>query len=115
MTLLDRSAALRAVCALDCLVPERGVAALLDDVPVAVFRLWSGAVVAIDNIDPVTGASVLSRGIVGDAGGVPTVASPLYKQRYDLRTGRCLDDEHARVRVHDVRVIDGVVHVALQP
>ena len=28
----------------------------------------------------------------GDAGGEPVVASPLYKQRYALMDGRCLDD-----------------------
>jgi nitrite reductase (NADH) small subunit len=114
MTLLDRSATLSAVCPLDRLAPDRGVAALVDGVPVAVFRLATGELAAIDNVDPVTGASVLSRGIVGDADGTPTVASPLYKQRYDLRTGACLDDANVRVRVHDVRVVDGVVHVALR-
>lgn len=30
------------------------------------------------------------RGIVGDRGGEPTVASPLYKQVFALRDGRCL-------------------------
>ncbi len=59
---------------------------------------------AVDNVDPFSGASVLSRGIVGDAGGVPTVASPVYKQRFDLRTGRCLDDPStARAHVYDGR------------
>ena len=54
---------------------------------------------------------MLSRGLVGDAGGVPTIASPLYKQRFDLRTGRCLDADVEPLSVHDVEVHDGAVVV----
>lgn len=101
------------VCALDRLLPERGVAALVDGRAIAVFRLSSGAVHAVDNVDPCSGASVMSRGIVGDAGGTTTVASPMYKQRFELRTGRCLDAAVDALRVHQVRIVDGVVHVRL--
>ena len=113
MTLLDRDAALRPVCRADRLTPDRGVAAIVDGRPIAVFLLSTGAVLAIDNVDPLSGANVLSRGIVGDVDGSPTVASPLYKQRFDLRTGACLDVEGARVAVHEVRVVDGTIHVVL--
>ena len=49
--------------------------------------------------------------IVGDAGGVATVASPMYKQRFDLATGCCLDADVDPLAVHEVRAVDGVVHV----
>jgi nitrite reductase (NADH) small subunit len=113
MTLVGREAALRPVCSLDRLTPDRGVAALVDGVAVAVFALSTGEVFAIDNVDPVSGASVLSRGIVGDVDGAPTVASPIFKQRFDLRTGVCLDVEDVRVAAHDARLIDGTIHVAI--
>ena len=105
------------VCAVDDLTPDRGVAALVDGEPVAVFRIsGSDEVVAIDNVDPFSGASVLSRGIVGSKGEVITVASPIYKQRFDLRSGACLDDPTTRVRTHDARVVDGWIEVcALAP
>ena len=48
-----------------------------------------------------------------DAGGRPTVASPLLKQRFDLHTGECLDDPARRVTVHRARLHRGVVEVAL--
>ena len=101
------------VCEVDDLTPDRGVAALVDGEPIAVFRLSAldHDVVAIDNVDPFTGASVLSRGIVGSRGDVVTVASPIYKQRFDLRSGACLDDPTMRVRTHDVRVVDGWIEV----
>lgn len=103
----------RAVCRYEKLQPERGVAALLDDVQVALFRTHSGAVHAIGNIDPFSVGAVLSRGIVGDRGGVATVASPVYKQVFDLVTGRCLDDPRITVPVYPVRVADGLLEVGL--
>jgi len=109
MTLVQTSTSVP-VCVARRLTPDRGVAALVDGTPVAVFRLSTGELHAVDNIDPISGASVLSRGIVGDVDGRPTVASPLYKQRFDLLTGQCLDAD-ASIRVHDVMEIDGMVHV----
>ena len=67
-----------AVCPLERLVADRGVAALVDGVAVALFRLADGTVHALENIDPFSGASVLSRGLVGDVDGEPTVAAPHY-------------------------------------
>jgi nitrite reductase (NADH) small subunit len=99
------------VCRYDVLLPERGVAALVDGHQVAVFRTFDGVLHAIDNRDPYTGAYVLSRGIVGTRGAAATVASPLHKQVYDLSTGVCLTDAALRVRVHHVRVNDGTVEV----
>lgn len=101
------------VCAPERLTPERGVAALIDGVPVAVFLLSSGELYALDNVDPFSGASVLSRGIVGDAAGVPTVASPMYKQRFDLRSGACLDDPDRPVAAHEAVVTGDAVWVRL--
>jgi nitrite reductase (NADH) small subunit len=103
----------RGVCRYDRLQPERGVAALLDDVQVALFRTHDGAVHAIGNIDPFSDAAVLSRGIVGDRDGVATVASPVYKQAFDLVTGRCLDDPRVTVPVYPVRMADGLLEVGL--
>ncbi len=100
------------VCELSALQPERGVAALLPDGnQVAVFLTWEGSLHALGNIDPFSGAAVLSRGIVGDRGGVPVVVSPIFKQAFELSTGKCLDDPSTSVPVHPVAVADGVVQV----
>ena len=94
------------VCEESRLTPGRGVAALLPDGrQAAVFRDRSGRTYAIDNRDPFTGAQVLSRGLIGSADGRPFVASPLLKQRFDLETGRCLDDDEVTVTVYPVRSI----------
>jgi nitrite reductase (NADH) small subunit len=102
-----------AVCSLARLQPERGVAALLPGgVQAAVFRTHDGVLYALSNLDPFSGAAVLSRGIVGDRGGIPTVASPMHKQVFALATGICLDDPDVRVPVFMVRSRDWLVEVA---
>jgi nitrite reductase (NADH) small subunit len=101
------------VCAANRLTVNRGIAAMVDGHAVAVFALADGTLAAIDNIDPCSGASVLSRGIVGEVDGAPAVASPMYKQRFDLRNGRCLDVEGVAIAVHQARIVDGVVEIRL--
>ena len=102
------------VCAVDALLPERGVAALLGDVQIALFRTHDGEVFATGNQDPFSGANVMSRGIVGSRGDVPTVASPMFKQVFDLRTGVCLDDPSVSLPVYPVEIVDGQVLVGEQ-
>jgi len=99
------------VCLLRDLVPDRGVTALAGDAAVAVFRLTGDGVYAIAACDPFCGANVLGRGLVGSAGDACYVASPMYKQRFDLATGACLDDPAIRVPVYPVRVTNGIVQV----
>ncbi|MGH3368502.1 MAG: nitrite reductase small subunit NirD, partial [Nocardioidaceae bacterium] len=96
----------------DDLLPERGVAALVDGRQIALFRTHDGTLYALDNHDPFSGANVLSRGIVGSRGDIPTVASPMFKQVFDLRTGNCLDDAGVAVATYQVGVVDGNVVVA---
>jgi nitrite reductase (NADH) small subunit len=103
-----------AVCGYDELLPERGVCALVGGGQVAVFRLTDGTLHAVSNYDPVGQAHVLSRGIVGSRGDVPIVTSPLFKDAFDLRTGRCLDRDGVAVAVFPVRVVDGRVEVGVR-
>jgi len=103
-----------AVCRLADLYPERGVAALVDGQQVALFRMHDDRVYAIGNLDPFSGAYVLARGIVGSRGDAPVVASPMYKEAFDLRTGQCLDDPAVSVPVYPARVREGLIEVGCQ-
>ncbi len=123
VTVVDRPAGRWVpVCSEAELTPDRGVAALVDGHQVAVFLLAPAAgspgsaheLHALDHHDPYSGANVLARGLVGSVGDRPTVASPIYKQRFDLRDGRCLDGER-HVRAWPVRSVDGWVEVASVP
>jgi nitrite reductase (NADH) small subunit len=103
------------VCTLASLVPDRGAAALVGGHQVALFRLReTDEVLAVDHHDPFSGANVIARGIVGSRGNVVTVASPVYKQVFDLRTGTCLDDESASLGVWETRIVKGVVELKVR-
>ncbi|MGL5985570.1 MAG: nitrite reductase small subunit NirD, partial [Burkholderiales bacterium] len=65
-----------AVCAIDNILPNTGVCALVNNRHVAVFRVGQNRFHAIDNIDPQSNASVLSRGLLGSLGDRVVVASP---------------------------------------
>jgi nitrite reductase (NADH) small subunit len=101
------------VCALEAITPDTGVCALVGGVQVAIFRLWTGEVRALDNVDPFSGVAALARGILGDRTGEPVVASPIYKQAFALGSGHCLDDPGVKVAVYAVRVEDATVQVAV--
>jgi nitrite reductase (NADH) small subunit len=102
------------ICGWDDLTPDRGVCALVGEHQVAVFRVSPhDDLYALSNYDPFSRANVLSRGIVGSRAGVAKVASPMYKQSFDLVTGRCLDDPDVTVKTFEVQVVDERVQVRL--
>ena len=103
------------LCSTADLVANSGVVALLEGQQVALFYLPESEqqVFAIGNCDPKSGANVIGRGIVGHLQGELVIASPLYKQHYDLNTGACLEQPELSVRAHAARVEDGQVLVRL--
>ena len=102
------------VCNVDDLQPDSGVCALVEGRQVAIFYMpRENAVYAVNNYDPLGGANVLSRGIIGDINGQPVVASPLYKQHFNLQTGACLEDETVKIPAYAVRIENGSVQVSI--
>jgi uroporphyrinogen-III synthase len=98
---------------LSLLSPEQGVSVLLPGgESAAVFLLHDRSVYAVGNIDPFYGAPVMCHGIVGDRDGSPTVTSPLGKQAFCLRTGRCLDNPEVTLPVFDVEVRSVVIRLS---
>jgi nitrite reductase (NADH) small subunit len=93
------------VCAFEDLQPDSGVCALVAGKQVALFYLTrTQEVYAVSNYDPIGKANVLSRGMTGDLGGEPMVASPLYKQHYSLKTGACFEYENIKIDIYPVRI-----------
>jgi nitrite reductase (NADH) small subunit len=113
MTLANDIQVWTAACQYDFLIPNRGVGVLLPDgTQAALFRLDDCTLHAVGNIDPFSGAAVMSRGIVGDRGGRATVQTPIKKQAFALDDGSCLDDPEVSLPVYATRVTaDGVVEV----
>ncbi|SFM94052.1 nitrite reductase (NADH) large subunit [Izhakiella capsodis] len=102
------------LCDLDTIPPQAGIGARLGDERIALFRL-NDEVFALDDQEPGTHASVISRGILGDVAGEPVVISPLYKQRFRLQDGRSIDDQSRRLRRWPVQVVNGEVQVSAEP
>ena len=103
------------ICKLDDIIPETGVCALVNGEQVAIFRTQNGDVFAMDNFDPFSQANVISRGLLGsceiDGQKVRYVASPMYKQRFELATGKCIDDEQVALKSYAVTVNHGAVFI----
>jgi nitrite reductase (NADH) small subunit len=114
MTVTNEVQTWTSACAYDHLIPNRGVGVLMaDGTQAALFRLDDGALRAVGNIDPFSGAAVMSRGIVGDRGGRPVVQSPIKKQAFALDDGTCLDEPTVALPVYRTRVTgDGIVEIA---
>lgn len=111
----------REICSLDDLVENSGVCVLVDGQQVALFWLRTpgtsgpGELFAIGNFDPLGGANVLSRGILGSVGDQLVVASPLYKQHFCLRSGQCLQQPEVRVPVYQVLLAQHKVLIGSTP
>lgn len=101
------------ICKVNDLVAGSGVAALVNGQQVAIYYLpdETPQLYALDNYDPIGGANVLARGIVGDVQGQLVVASPLYKEHFSLTSGRCLEKTEYAVRVWPVRIENGSVQL----
>jgi nitrite reductase (NADH) small subunit len=102
------------ICPLDRLVPERGAAVLVHGHQVALFRVVDeegDRVHAVSHHDPFSGANVMARGIVGSSGDRVTVASPMYKQVFDLASGVCLTEPEVRLPVWRTRIEEGYVYL----
>ncbi len=100
------------ICSLKDLIPELGVSALINGEQVAIFRLKDNRVYAIANYDPFSQANVLSRGLTCQLKGKTCVASPIYKQHFDLLTGQCLEDDTVSIKIYPVKIEGEAVLVA---
>ena len=103
------------ICKLDDIIPETGVCALVNGEQVAIFRTHHDEVYAMHNFDPFSQANVISRGLLGsceiDGQKVRYVASPMYKQRFELATGKCIDDDQVALKSYAVTVSHGAVFI----
>lgn len=102
------------ICQKSDLVKHSGVCALLaDQTQVAIFQIDEDKVCSVANWDPIGNANVLYRGIIGDKAGEVYVASPLYKQRFSLESGKCFDDERVEIATFESRILGEDVQLLL--
>lgn len=102
-------------CEVSDLQPDSGVCVWLESRQIALFHFSAtGAIYAVANRDPVSGANVMSRGMIGDLNGEPMIAAPMYKQHYSLVTGICLDDAHLSIKTYAAKIAQNRVLVAIE-
>ena len=104
------------VCSKSDLTINTGVCALVNgeagDEQVALFQSdQNEQVFAVSNYDPIGEANVLSRGLIGSVGDELVVASPLYKQHFNLKTGVCLEDPSYQLKTYASRIEEGQVQL----
>ncbi|MBF8757792.1 MULTISPECIES: nitrite reductase small subunit NirD [Pseudomonas] len=101
-------------CGRDDLVANSGVVSLVDGVQVALFYLPEDEqLFAVENRDPLSGANVIARGIVGHLAGELVIAAPLYKQHFRLQDGTCLEYPEQVLKVWPVRLNGDAVEISL--
>ncbi|KZZ65282.1 nitrite reductase small subunit [Oleiphilus sp. HI0130] len=109
------------ICEVEDLVDNSGVCALVDEQQVAIFKISTGSesqVFAVSNWDPFGQANVLYRGLVASVNSDNdeqkfVLASPLYKQRYCLATGECLDDQSKMISAYPTRIVGNTVQLGM--
>lgn len=99
------------ICDETSLPQGSGVAAWVGGNAVAIFNLGKDGLFALDNIDPASGVSLLARGLICEMEGELCVASPLYKQHYNLVTGVCIEDTNLVASPFEVKTEQGKVFV----
>ena len=111
--ILDKEKQWIAVCDQSALVKNSGVCALINDEQIAIFNLHSSdqQLFAVSNFDPIGKANVIYRGIVGSVANEPVIASPLYKQQFSLKSGRCLQQGDTLLKTYPIRLENGFVQI----
>ena len=66
---------------------------------------------ACQNLCPHKMEMVLSRGMLGDQGGIPKIACPLHKKTYSLSTGENLNGDLPAIAVYPVKIEADQVYV----
>ena len=97
---------------------DAGACVKCEGIQIAVYRFSSRPGVpgarewhACENMCPHKRELVLSRGLLGDQGGVPKVACPVHKKAFSLESGKCLSGEDYTVKVFPVKVEGNDVYV----
>ena len=104
------------ICKTGEILPNIGVCAFFEGQQVAIFKVadTSGTeqLYAINNYCPFSKSNTISRGLVGSLHGKTVIASPIYKQHFDLTTGISLEDSTVSINVYPVRLEGNTIQLA---
>lgn len=104
------------ICKTGEILPNIGVCALFEGQQVAIFKVVDSSGIeqlyAINNYCPFSKSNTISRGLIGSLDGKTVIASPIYKQHFDLTTGVCLEDNTVSINVYPVRLEGSTIQLA---
>ncbi|WP_068716558.1 nitrite reductase small subunit NirD [Vibrio tritonius] len=104
----------KTICKTSDIAPNSGVCAKVGDKQVAIFfSQRTNHFYAIGNYDPIGKANVLSRGIIGSIDDQLYVASPLYKQHWNLVTGACLEKPELSIATYEVQQANDEIQIRI--
>jgi len=105
------------ICDVDDILHNMGRCALFNEQQVAIFRVedkdGQEQFYAINNYCPFSESNTISRGLTGSIADKHVVASPIYKQHFELSTGLCLEDESVSLQTYPVRLNGNTVQLAV--
>jgi nitrite reductase (NADH) small subunit len=105
------------ICNVDDILQNMGRCALFNEQQVAIFRIKNKSgqeqFYAIDNYCPFSKSNTISRGLTGSIADKVVVASPIYKQHFELSTGLCLEDENVSLKTYPVRLSGNTIQLAV--
>lgn len=104
------------ICDINDILPSMGRCALFNNQQVAIFRVLDQSgkeqIYAINNFCPFSESNTISRGLTGNITDKVVVASPIYKQHFDLSTGLCIEDESVSIKTYPVRIDGNTIQLA---
>ncbi len=100
------------VASLDKFPKNGGVCVKYKDKQIAIFNFqrrneWY----ACQNLSPYKMENVLSRGMIGDEGGIPKVACPLHKKTFSLESGENLNGDLDAIATYPVKIENDFVYI----
>jgi len=69
---------------------------------------------ACQNVCPHKMEMVLSRGMIGDQGGIPKIACPMHKKTFSLESGENLNGDLAAIATYPVKIENGAVFIGFE-
>lgn len=104
------------ICNISDILPNMGRCALFNEEQVAIFRVHDQfgleQLYAVSNYCPFSQSNTISRGLTGNIVDKVVVASPLYKQHFDLSTGNCIEDNSIVIQTYPVRLNGNKIQLA---
>jgi nitrite reductase (NADH) small subunit len=93
--------------------PENGGACVkYKDKQIAVFNFTrENTWYACQNVCPHKLEMVLSRGMIGDAEGIPKIACPMHKKTFSLETGENLNGDLEAIATYPIKIEDHSVYI----